>query len=77
MADDWVISLPDSGPGIPEDVRNKIYDPFFTTKPIGQGTGLGLSTVYSIIERHKGSIEYKAGEGGACFEIRLPRVKST
>lgn len=77
MADDWVISLSDSGPGIPEDVRNKIYDPFFTTKPIGQGTGLGLSTVYSIIERHKGSIEYKAGEGGACFEIRLPRVIST
>ena len=72
-AEEWVVRLSDTGPGIPEDVRAKIYDPFFTTKPVGQGTGLGLSTVYSIIERHKGSIEYKTEEGGACFEIRLPR----
>jgi len=74
VADEWIIQLSDTGPGIPDDVRAKIYDPFFTTKPVGEGTGLGLSTVYSIIERHKGRIEYKAGEGsGACFEIRLPR----
>jgi signal transduction histidine kinase len=73
MAEDWVVRLSDTGPGIPEDVRAKIYDPFFTTKPVGEGTGLGLSTVYSIIERHQGHIEYKTGEGGACFEIRLPR----
>ena len=72
-AEHWVIRLSDTGPGIPDDIRTKIYDPFFTTKPVGQGTGLGLSTVYSIIERHKGSIEYKTEEGGACFEIRLPR----
>ena len=74
VADEWIIQLSDTGPGIPDDVRAKIYDPFFTTKPVGEGTGLGLSTVYSIIERHKGRIGYKAGEGsGACFEIRLPR----
>jgi signal transduction histidine kinase len=72
-AEHWVVRLSDTGPGIPDDIRTKIYDPFFTTKPVGQGTGLGLSTVYSIIERHKGSIECKTGEGGACFEIRLPR----
>lgn len=72
-AEHWVVRLSDTGPGIPDDIRTKIYDPFFTTKPVGQGTGLGLSTVYSIIERHKGSIEYKTEEGGACFEIRLPR----
>lgn len=72
---DWLIRIRDSGPGIPKDIRGKIFDPFFTTKPVGQGTGLGLSTVYSIIERHQGSISIEDTEaGGACFAIRLPRV---
>jgi signal transduction histidine kinase len=71
---DWVVRLCDSGPGIPEDVRTKIFDPFFTTKPVGQGTGLGLSTVYSIVERHGGKVSLGASDelSGACFEIRLP-----
>ena len=71
----WVVRICDNGPGIPEDIRKKIFDPFFTTKPVGQGTGLGLSTVYSIIERHKGSIAAEdAPGGGACFVIRLPML---
>jgi two-component system NtrC family sensor kinase len=71
---DWVVRLCDSGPGIPEDVRAKIFDPFFTTKPVGQGTGLGLSTVYSIVERHGGKVSLGVSDelSGACFEIRLP-----
>jgi len=69
----WEVRLSDSGPGIPEDVRSKIFDPFFTTKPVGQGTGLGLSTVYSILDRHGGTIRYEtAPEGGACFVITVP-----
>jgi signal transduction histidine kinase len=70
----WVIiSVQDNGNGIPENIRNKIFQPFFTTKPTGQGTGLGLSLSYDIIKSHGGEItvESKQGEGSEFF-IRLP-----
>lgn len=63
----------DNGIGVPEDVRQKMYDPFFTTKSVGKGTGLGLSIVYQIIDLHQGSIHFENNEaGGATFTIHLP-----
>jgi two-component system, NtrC family, sensor kinase len=67
------ISIKDNGPGIPEEYRNRIYDPFFTTKDPGKGTGLGLSITYSIIEKLGGTItlDTKALEG-TLFVVTLP-----
>ncbi len=68
-----VLSIADDGPGIADDVREKIFDPFFTTKPTGQGTGLGLSVSYGIIEDHGGAIEVASDlQTGSEFKIRLP-----
>ncbi|WP_194775324.1 ATP-binding protein [Pararhodonellum marinum] len=69
------ISLSDNGSGIPENIRSKIFQPFFTTKPTGQGTGLGLSLSYDIIKAHGGNLTLKSKEGlGTTFEITLPGV---
>jgi two-component system, NtrC family, sensor kinase len=67
------IAIKDNGPGIPTEIRNKLFDPFFTTKPVGKGTGLGLSICYTIIEKHKGSIEVLSDLGkGTEFVLSLP-----
>ena len=70
----WVfVSISDTGSGIEKSKLSKIFDPFFTTKPIGQGTGLGLSLSYKIIEKHNGRIEVDSTEGvGTKFTIWLP-----
>jgi signal transduction histidine kinase len=67
------ISVADNGPGIPKSALDKIFQPFFTTKPTGQGTGLGLSLSYDIVKAHGGEliVETKEGEGTA-FTIQLP-----
>ena len=67
------IKVSDNGNGIPQKVVDKIFQPFFTTKPTGQGTGLGLSLSYDIIKAHGGElkVETKVGEG-AEFIIQLP-----
>ena len=68
-----LISVRDNGPGIPQKVLDKIFQPFFTTKPTGQGTGLGLSLSYDIIKAHGGEIKVETKEGeGAEFIILLP-----
>jgi two-component system cell cycle sensor histidine kinase/response regulator CckA len=68
-----MIEVSDNGPGIPPDLRDKIFDPFFTTKPVGEGTGLGLSTVYGIVKQADGWIEVVSTLGqGAAFRIFLP-----
>jgi C4-dicarboxylate-specific signal transduction histidine kinase len=65
----------DNGPGIPAENEAKLFQPFFTTKPVGEGTGLGLSVSYGIIDSYGGSIGYHANaEGGATFYFELPRV---
>jgi len=69
------ITLRDNGGGIPPDVLPRIFDPFFTTKDVGEGSGLGLSIVHGIVERHGGTIEVdsKVGEG-TTFTVVLPRT---
>jgi two-component system, NtrC family, sensor kinase len=73
-ASNVVVKIRDNGPGIPPDVLPRIWDPFFTTKDVGEGTGLGLSIVYELVERHGGSIECETKVGdGTTFTVRLPR----
>jgi signal transduction histidine kinase len=68
-----VVDVADSGPGIPEDVRPHVYEPFFTTKDVGKGTGLGLDTARRIVEeRHGGSIGFETGEHGTTFHVWVP-----
>ncbi len=69
-----VVSVADTGAGMPEDVASRIFDPFFTTKEPGKGTGLGLHTVHTIINRIGGEITVSSGPGGTTFEVRLPAL---
>jgi signal transduction histidine kinase len=66
------IQIADNGPGIPEEVLPRIWDPFFTTKDQGEGTGLGLSIVRNIVHKHQGIIRVESSSGGAVFQIILP-----
>ena len=72
------IKVNDNGNGIPQNIVDKIFQPFFTTKPTGQGTGLGLSLAYDIIKAHGGEIKVETKEPGegAAFTILLPTDKS-
>jgi signal transduction histidine kinase len=70
-----VIQLIDNGSGMSDDVRMRIFEPFYTTKAPGEGTGLGLSVVHDLIEEANGQIEViSAPERGSTFVIRLPLV---
>ena len=67
------VSVRDNGNGIPEKIRDKIFQPFFTTKPAGEGTGLGLSMSYDIVKAHGGELKVESTEGkGTEFAIKLP-----
>jgi signal transduction histidine kinase len=66
-------SVKDNGPGIPAEIREKIFDPFFTTKEVGEGSGLGLSVAYDIINKHGGTITIESEKGrGTTFFITMP-----
>ena len=68
-----LISVKDNGNGIPQNIVDKIFQPFFTTKPTGQGTGLGLSLSYDIVKAHGGEIKVETKEReGSIFKIQLP-----
>ena len=67
------VEIEDNGPGIPPDLENRILDPFFTTKPMGKGSGLGLDIVRRIVEnRHSGSLMVESVPGRTCFVVLLP-----
>jgi two-component system, NtrC family, sensor kinase len=69
----FVMTVRDTGKGIPETIRNRIFEPFFTTKPVGHGTGLGLAISYGIVKAHKGSIQFTTEEGkGTEFVLSIP-----
>jgi len=67
-----VIRIQDTGPGIPESVRIRIFDPFFSTKPVGKGTGMGLAMAYGTMLAHKGWIQCGNGASGAEFCLIFP-----
>jgi len=67
-------SVSDTGWGIPEDILPKIFTPFFTTKSIGEGTGLGLTVSKAIIEQHKGELTVETSDAGSTFTIKLPLI---
>jgi signal transduction histidine kinase len=74
---DVVVELCDNGPGMPAAVRDRIFEPFYTTKEPGHGTGLGLHISHNIVARHQGRINVRSGPEGTCFEICLPMEPRT
>jgi signal transduction histidine kinase len=67
----------DTGVGIPEDIRDRIFDPFFSTREFSQGTGLGLAVSYNIVSSHGGTIEFESQVGkGTTFRVILPRDRA-
>jgi signal transduction histidine kinase len=68
----WEIAIRDEGPGVPGDIREKIFTPYFTTRR--DGTGLGLAMAKQVVDQHSGRIEVESGAGGAVFRVVLPHV---
>lgn len=67
------LKVVDSGKGISTEIKDKIMDPFFTTKPVGKGTGLGLSITKGILDQHNASIAVGLDNGNTCFEVKFPK----
>lgn len=70
---DLVVEVTDSGCGIPSEIQDKIFQPFFTTKPAGEGSGLGLDIVQKIVEKHQGTITFASVPGNTTFTVMLPK----
>ena len=69
------VKITDSGSGIPEDIKDKIFQPFFTTKPMGEGSGLGLDIARKIIDKHQGYITVESQPGRTTFQVKLPIIE--
>ena len=67
-----IVEVEDNGPGIPPDAKPRIFTLFFTTKPLGKGTGQGLNISYAIVRRHGGTIEFTSRPGRTVFSVKLP-----
>ncbi len=78
QAENWVtVSIHDTGPGIPLSIKEKVFDPFFSTKPVGEGTGLGLAVAYQYIQQHHGCLTFQPNAPqGSIFIIQLPITQS-
>jgi signal transduction histidine kinase len=70
--EDILVEIRDNGKGIAPDVQPHIFEPFYTTKGVNEGTGLGLDTVSRIVRKHRGNIRFTTKPGDTCFEVRLP-----
>jgi signal transduction histidine kinase len=66
------VEIADDGPGIPAEAQSRIFDAFFTTKPVGQGTGLGLDIARRLVLRHHGEIRLHSEPGDTRFQVMLP-----
>jgi signal transduction histidine kinase len=67
-----LVDIIDNGPGIPDAVKPHLFEPFFTTKGVGEGTGIGLDTVYRIVRGHHGEVSFESRPGRTSFQVRLP-----
>ncbi|MGB0453057.1 MAG: ATP-binding protein [Bacteriovoracaceae bacterium] len=76
VGDNLVLSVKDSGPGIPQDIQDKIFEPFYTTKVAEKGTGIGLALVQTIIKEHRGKIDLNSSSEGTEFILTLPLDKN-
>jgi signal transduction histidine kinase len=74
--DKVVVRVIDDGPGVPAEIRDRIFDPFFSTKPTGKGTGLGLDIVRRLVQRHNGLIQLESQPGRTEFRVTLPVAES-
>jgi signal transduction histidine kinase len=70
--DSVLVEIRDNGAGIPPEVQPHIFEPFYTTKGVNEGTGLGLDTVSRIVHKHRGNIRFETKPGDTCFQVRLP-----
>jgi signal transduction histidine kinase len=77
LTDDMVvIEIQDDGPGVPAALAGRVFEPFFSTKEVGEGTGLGLSIAMGIAEAHGGTLTLVPTEKGACFLLSLPAIEA-
>jgi signal transduction histidine kinase len=67
-----LVEIIDNGPGIPDILKPHLFEPFFTTKDVGEGTGIGLDTVYRIVRGHRGEVTFESRPGRTSFQVRLP-----
>jgi histidine kinase len=74
-AEHCLIEVEDNGEGLTEDDENKIFQPFFTTKAVGEGTGLGLSIAHGIVKQHQGAVRVVSRRRPTLFEISIPRQR--
>jgi signal transduction histidine kinase len=67
-----LVEITDNGSGIPDQIKPHVFEPFFTTKGVGDGTGMGLDTVYRIVRGHRGDVSFDSKPGRTSFQVRLP-----